>query len=155
MTLSTGRETVVKWCGRPICYTSAVLSKVILDIPNGCPYKQGVPASKIEPFYEDLGRRVQTYRNRIRLSQESLGSALEPRVTRASIANIEAGKQRVLTHTLVQLAVALDVEVLTLLPTAKKSAAMPSHVEAELAQYNIPTKTIRRLLKASQREKKL
>lgn len=114
-----------------------------------------MPASKIEPFYEDIGRKIQALRNRSGLSQESLGSALRPRVTRASIANIEAGKQRILTHTLVQLAVALDVEVSTLLPTAKSGQAMSSHVEAKLAQHNIPTKTIRRLLRASRRENKL
>jgi transcriptional regulator with XRE-family HTH domain len=110
-----------------------------------------VPASKIEPFYQEVGRRIQARRNRLGLSQESLGAALRPRVTRASIANIEAGKQRILTHTLVQLGVALDVEVSKLLPTTNSSPAMPSHVEAQLAQHNIPTKTIKRLVKASQR----
>lgn len=70
----------------------------------------------IEPFYLELGRLIQARRNENGMSQEYLGQQLDPKVTRASIANIEAGKQRVLTHTLVQLSKALGVEVIKLLP---------------------------------------
>jgi transcriptional regulator with XRE-family HTH domain len=55
-------------------------------------------------------------RDKLHLTQQKVGDALEPRATRASIANIEAGKQRVLVHTLVQLASVLEVSVVDLLP---------------------------------------
>ena len=66
---------------------------------------------KPEEFYAFLGARVRTLRQQRGLTQEQLGSRLTPTVTRASVANIESGKQRVLAHTLVQLSVALDVSL--------------------------------------------
>ena len=72
--------------------------------------------SKIEPFYTSLGRNIQEMRDSLGLSQSALGQRLIPQVTRASIANIEAGKQRVLAHTLVQLASALGTNLSNLVP---------------------------------------
>jgi transcriptional regulator with XRE-family HTH domain len=114
-----------------------------------------VPPIKIEPLYRDLGPRIQARRIELGLSQERLGSALRPQVTRASIANIEAGKQRILTHTLVQLAEALDLEVSALLPYRNLRSVTFSQFEAKLAEHNVPEKTIKQLLKASQRQKNL
>lgn len=65
----------------------------------------------IEPFYQALGKRIATYRTRLHLSQAALGNLLKPKLTRASIANVEWGKQRVLAHTIVELAQALRVPV--------------------------------------------
>ena len=115
-------------------------------------------AKKIEPFYTELGRSIQTQRVRLGLSQESLGAALHPRVTRASIANIEAGKQRILTHTLVQLAEALNTEITQLIPKKESvlKALAPTRLEAQLAEHKVPTKTIKRLrdqLRLSRNEK--
>jgi transcriptional regulator with XRE-family HTH domain len=75
----------------------------------------------IEPFYLEVGRIVQAKRNENGMSQEYLGQQLDPKVTRASIANIEAGKQRVLSHTLVQLSKALGVNIVELLPSETAS----------------------------------
>lgn len=66
---------------------------------------------KIEPFYVSLGSRIQSLRSDKNMSQSYLGKQLEPEMTRASIANIEAGKQRVLGHTLVQLSKVLDFDL--------------------------------------------
>jgi transcriptional regulator with XRE-family HTH domain len=87
-----------------------------------------------------------------------LGAALQPKVTRASIANIEAGKQRVLTHTLVQLADALGIDVVQIIPKREsvRRAMAPSRLEAQLAEHNVPSKIIKQLsaqLKRSQSEK--
>jgi transcriptional regulator with XRE-family HTH domain len=92
-------------------------------------------ANRIEPFYRDLGARIQHLRSEAKLSQEQLASQLEPPMTRASIANIETGKQRVLAHTLQQLARALEVEPSTLFP-AKPKKARDEHgdVAAEIAE---------------------
>lgn len=72
-------------------------------------------------------------------------------MTRASIANIEAGKQRVLAHTLVQLADALEVELSDLLPAEtykKREMVQPAggRVEEELAEkLGLPRKDIEQL----------
>ncbi len=50
------------------------------------------------------------------MTQEDLGRLLLPPMTRVSVANIEGGHQRILSHTLVQLAAALNVEVTEILP---------------------------------------
>ena len=91
-------------------------------------------AADIEPFYEILGRRIKSQRTKQRLTQEQLGSRLTPAMTRASIANIETGKQRVLAHTLIELAEALDVRLLDLVPntTQKPPTAARKDLAAEL-----------------------
>lgn len=77
-----------------------------------------------ERFYADLGRRIRVQRDKLHLTQQQVGDALAPRATRASIANIEAGKQRVLAHTLVQLAGVLEVSVSDLLPERDDKSSM-------------------------------
>lgn len=71
---------------------------------------------KIEPFYTEVGRRIRDQRNKLGMTQEQLGRLLSPPTTRVSIANIEAANQRILAHTLMQLAAALCAEVTDILP---------------------------------------
>jgi transcriptional regulator with XRE-family HTH domain len=93
-----------------------------------------VPA-RIEPFYKDLGVRIQQLRSAKKLSQEQLAQRLDPAMTRASIANIETGKQRVLAHTLVQIAAVLEVEIADVFPAASNQHRTEQHeVIAELAE---------------------
>jgi transcriptional regulator with XRE-family HTH domain len=73
-------------------------------------------ATKVEPFYTDVGHRIRDHRNKAGMTQERLGRLLSPPTTRVSIANIEGGNQRILSHTLVQLAAALNIEVTEILP---------------------------------------
>lgn len=70
----------------------------------------------IDPFYRDLGGRVRRQRSIRQWSQERLGKSLPTPLTRASIANIEAGAQRLYAHTLAEMAAALEVEVTALIP---------------------------------------
>ena len=81
-------------------------------------------ANSIEPFYAQLGSEIQRQRTKRKMTQQQLGLSLQPPATRASVANIESGKQRVLAHTLVQLG-ALEAEVADLLAfrTSATSAA--------------------------------
>ena len=72
--------------------------------------------TKVEPFYADVGRRIRDQRNKVGITQEQLGRLLSPPTTRVSVANIEGGNQRILSHTLVQLAAALNIEVADILP---------------------------------------
>lgn len=108
-------------------------------------------AAGIEPFYKELGRRIQQARQQRGLSQERLGRLLRPATTRASIGNIEAGKQRVLVHTLVQIATVLEAGIDDLLfdhhpPTPVSSQAESTVIKLELAQkLNMLPSEIRKL----------
>lgn len=63
---------------------------------------------KIEPFYAELGRRVTALRGSS-VTQAELARLLG--LSRTSVANIEAGQQRVMAHNLLDLARALGVPV--------------------------------------------
>jgi transcriptional regulator with XRE-family HTH domain len=65
-------------------------------------------------FYEEVGRRLRRARTEAGLTQQQLAEAVE--LSRASIANIEAGRQPFPTHMLFALARALSVPVENLLP---------------------------------------
>src|SRR5437667_8003141 len=70
----------------------------------------------IKHFYQDAGRLVRDARLRTkpRITQAQLADAV--RMTRSSIANLEAGRQRIPLHVLVWIAEVLAVEPATLLP---------------------------------------
>lgn len=80
-----------------------------------------MPPPKIEPFYRDLGRRVEAVRRERHLTQEQLGSRLVPPLKRVTVSNIETGKQRVLAHVLVDFARVLEVTLAELVPAAPAS----------------------------------
>jgi DNA-binding XRE family transcriptional regulator len=88
-------------------------------------------ANKIEPFYEVLGSKIQEVREERNMTQAQLGRSLTPQSTRASIANIENGKQRVLLHTFVQLTKALDVDMKTLMPAPEPVTSAPTSADLE------------------------
>jgi transcriptional regulator with XRE-family HTH domain len=71
--------------------------------------------ASIETFYRQLGSAVRRRRLERGLTQGDVAARVVPPVTRASIANLELGHQRVLAHTLVQLAEILDVALADLL----------------------------------------
>lgn len=75
----------------------------------------------MEYFYENLGRRIREAREAAGLTQEEL--ALRVDLSRASIANVERGNQRVALHKFVELAQALGVEPMRLLPRPEGRAA--------------------------------
>ena len=70
--------------------------------------------SAVDDFYPEFGRRVRLARRRADLSQDTLGRLTG--LNRTSITNIEAGRQRIPLHLLLDFATALDVEPLELLP---------------------------------------
>ena len=100
-------------------------------------------------FYKVLGRQIQVLRTKRELTQGALGARLEPPVTRASVANLEAGKQRLLVHTLVQIAQILDVRPTQLVPeiqVAGTDTMVATEVERELAsKLDLPKGTLKRL----------
>jgi transcriptional regulator with XRE-family HTH domain len=64
-------------------------------------------------FYTAVGRRIAKARSG-RLTQEAL--AKKTALTRTSIVNIEKGRQQILLHTLVDIAQALHIPVIELIP---------------------------------------
>jgi transcriptional regulator with XRE-family HTH domain len=98
---------------------------------------------RVENFYLLLGAKVRTIRQQKGLTQEQLGSRLTPTMTRASVANIETGKQRVLAHTLLQLASALGV------PLDDLTRTEPVSVTADVSeQLNVVLRKCLRLSEA-------
>jgi DNA-binding XRE family transcriptional regulator len=70
-------------------------------------------------FYQEVGRRIREARKRRKpiLTQEALAELVS--LTRTSITNVEKGRQKFLLHTLVDIAVALQVQPASLLPESK------------------------------------
>ena len=89
-------------------------------------------------FYKQVGQRIRSKRGST-LSQEALATAVG--LTRTSISNIESGRQKMLLHTLVDIADALRIDAAQLLPTRPEAvvgavqgteqlAAMPENERA-------------------------
>ncbi len=63
---------------------------------------------KVEPIYHNIGLRIQVLREMKGMNQATL--ALKAGLSRGSIANIEGGNQRVMVHTLVEIAAILGTK---------------------------------------------
>lgn len=68
----------------------------------------------IDQLYIEIGDRIRRARSTRSRNQAELASDVG--LTRSSIANVEAGRQRMLVHSLVRIAESLDVPVGSLLP---------------------------------------
>lgn len=82
-----------------------------------------------EQFYAELGRRLRQARNTAGLTQSELAD--RSGMTRAALANIERGEQRMAAHQLVAVGAALGVELTTLLPKADSLADRLEHALQE------------------------
>lgn len=75
----------------------------------------------MKDFYEEFGRRVRSAREAAGLSQEELASRVG--LSRGSIANIERGAQRVVLHLAIELAAAVGVDPIRLIPQTQGRVA--------------------------------
>ena len=82
-----------------------------------------IRSDSVAGLYQEFGHRLTRLRKSRDISQEELGAKL--RLSRASIANIEAGRQRILLHHLFQLADVLSVPVSDLVEIRTKKAVPP------------------------------
>ncbi|MEX5635827.1 helix-turn-helix domain-containing protein [Parafrankia sp. FMc2] len=103
----------------------------------------------VSALYTDIGGRVRRARKRQGWSQVDLGRVVD--LTRSSIANLEAGRQRPPVHVLLLIAKTLEVPVDALLPGAEdleKIARIPRPVVDLAGQpdatHNFVTSVIRR-----------
>jgi len=83
-----------------------------------------------EPIYKEIGAIVRALRRRADKAQEVLAGQLA--ISRATLANIETGRQRILVHQLYAIAQALDVKLIELLP-----APPDAHSAGNWATLNI------------------
>jgi transcriptional regulator with XRE-family HTH domain len=114
-----------------------------------------------DPFYLEVGRRIHGFRGTKGLTQGELGLRLTPPVTRASIANLENGRQRLLLHTFIQIAEILECELGDLVPpgvTSSRGKDLQTEVAGELKRFKIPnqarTRISRQFMMPVKKEKK-
>ena len=94
-------------------------------------------ATKVEPFYRAFGEQIRRVREGSNLSQAELAEQLSPPVTRASVANMENAKQRVLVHTLIDIArVLLPPMPLKSVATRTLSPGVAAELTRELGAEN-------------------
>lgn len=72
----------------------------------------------LERIYLIIGERIRIRRNELGYSQTQLGKKVS--LTRSSIANIEAGRQRPMIHTVMQIANELGMEPRDFLPEVEQ-----------------------------------
>jgi transcriptional regulator with XRE-family HTH domain len=75
---------------------------------------------KVEPLYRSIGAIIRSKRRQLEWSQEKL--AQHVRISRATLANIETGRQRILAHQLYIFAAALGARPEEFLPRLPASA---------------------------------
>lgn len=75
----------------------------------------------MDRFYADFGQRMRSAREAAGLTQQQLADRLA--LTRSSVANIEAGRQRALLHVAAAVAEATGTQARDLLPDHTASAA--------------------------------
>jgi transcriptional regulator with XRE-family HTH domain len=73
-----------------------------------------------ESIYRHIGILVRDRRKKLKLTQETLAARLG--ISRASLANIETGRQKVLVHQLYGFAATLDLMPIELLPPVERLA---------------------------------
>jgi transcriptional regulator with XRE-family HTH domain len=95
------------------------------------PEVTSVSDADLRGFYARLGGNIRSLRVSAGLSQASLAKRIG--FTRASVSNLEAGRQRIALHLFVQIAQALDVEPSRLLPSL--SSQSESDVLEDLQQH--------------------
>jgi transcriptional regulator with XRE-family HTH domain len=71
---------------------------------------------RIDDLYAEVGRRLRTARKRARLTQAQLADTIN--MSRSSVANLEAGRQRMPLHLLIWIARVIHVSPADLLPEA-------------------------------------
>jgi transcriptional regulator with XRE-family HTH domain len=86
-------------------------------------------------LYQAIGERIAKARRTTELSQARL--AVKVGVTRASIVNIECGRQRAPLHLLWQIATAFEIEPARLIPSVRELAARdaPVQLDATVVAY--------------------
>jgi len=89
--------------------------------------------AELDRFYATVGSRVRRARAGRGMSQAAL--AMKIGFTRSSVANLEAGRQRIALHLLVQIARALDCQPATLIPEVAVASPVDGAVLEKLTEH--------------------
>ncbi len=100
--------------------------------------------SESEEIYKRIGQNVAKRRRELGLSQTELAERCD--ITRGSIANIESGKQRATLHTLLDIAKALEVDMLLLLASSEADGEGESKASDSFASAWLQEKPLAFLL---------
>lgn len=92
-----------------------------IDIFIVCEYKYDMD---IDALYRQIGTTIRQKRKQLGWTQEQLANQMA--TSRASLANIETGRQNVLVHQLYKFAAVLDLKIEDLLPPADKTNSLSS-----------------------------
>jgi transcriptional regulator with XRE-family HTH domain len=105
-----------------------------IDAATGCASGFRLPGQMgaMDEIYATLGRSVRKRRENLRLTQADLGAKIG--LSRASIANIEGGRQAVLLHQFLALAEALTVQPTDLIPL-RQPAGDPRELPEEVMKF--------------------
>lgn len=104
------------------------------------------PTNMAEQFQHVLGKRIKDYRRKSGFTQVQLSESVD--ISRASLANIETGNQRVSTFLLARLAEALDIPPGDLIPDLSdvalqlkqaRQTSVPSESESKLMVQELGT----------------
>lgn len=83
---------------------------------------------RIEPIYREIGRNIRTRRRQKDLSQDEVAQLLA--ISRATLANIETGRQRILVHQIYRLAEVLGAKPTDLMPPQDVTVDEPLSLES-------------------------
>lgn len=103
-----------------------------------------------EDLYKAVGQRIRRIREERRLTQAELAELVS--LTRTSITNIEQGRQKLLLHTLYDIAAALTVKASDLLPEVigtVEAEAFEQHLPGDLS--NVEQEWIRSIVTGSKK----
>ncbi len=96
----------------------------IFDIEISYAIKHWALAMEQPKLYKEIGRNIEFKRTELRLSQQALAGKLQPPLTRAAISNMEAGRQGILVHVLLDIARVLMIAPTELLPATEELAKL-------------------------------
>src|SRR5687767_12498705 len=92
---------------------------------------------KQDSFYAEVGRLVREERKAKKLTQDQLAEKVS--LNRVSITNIESGKQKILLHTLIDIAKALEISPNKLIPKEE------GKIDYEIIKAQLDTKEAKRI----------
>lgn len=95
---------------------------------------------KQEALYATIGKLIRVHRQQLGLTQEQVANLLS--MSRASVANIENGRQKLLVHTLFDFATALQVDATELLPQMSVEEIVKNLDKLDEIARNFVTTTI-------------
>jgi transcriptional regulator with XRE-family HTH domain len=99
-------------------------------------------------IYSHIGAAIRSRRKQLKLTQAKLAARLG--VSRASLANIEVGRQNVLVHQIYMFAAALDLALTDLLPQGFRKSATSGELPLPSDLKPLQKDQIKRLIGGSQ-----